>query len=180
MVEKHLLKLSGNGPHQKPGSSAVTVEDVHVAVAFIQDKCVVALLRALYGGDESGLAIIHHTLATKFSHIRRWRKGTRERLAKLAVDEFLYPITCGQCGGAGKLLARRDGEGVLEIPCELCEGKGFRRWSNRRRAKCLGISHQSWGELYSNIYDDYLIQLTNWKSEGQRAVHKSLHRSTLL
>lgn len=179
MVEKHLLKLSGNGPHNRPGSSAVTVEDMHVAVSYIGEPHISALIRALYGHDESGLATVQMALVTKFAHTRRWRHGTRERLAQIAIDEYLYPVTCSQCGGAGKILARQDGRGVIEIPCEPCEGRGFRHWSMRQRAKRLGISHQSWGQLYADIYDDYLAALDAWKLEGVRKVAKSLHRESL-
>ncbi len=174
MVERHLLKLAGTGPHPKPGRDAVTVEDVQVAVSYIGESHIAAMMYAIYGLDESGVPTIATALVRQFRPVRRWRTGTRAKLARQAIEEFLNPDVCPNCGGTGKVLARTVGEGVLEVTCDPCDGRGIKRQSLRRRARRFGISHQAWREQYDQVYQEFLFQLDQWRLEGMRYVKRQL------
>ncbi len=169
-MEKHLIKLSGNGPHPRPGNvSTVTVEDMHLAVAKITDKHVGALLLARYGGDDGQRTVIITKLKTMFLSHRKWKMSQCELLVSNALDEYLNPRYCKACNGFGHTMQTVRSKGAIQVECEVCSGKGILPFSKRERARRMKVSAPTWNN-YQSIYQLVLDTLTDWNFNGVKFV----------
>lgn len=166
MVARHLVKLSGYGPHRYDGQT-VSVEDVAASLAKVREPWIVALLRAQFAADASGIPLVRMELTTRFARSKHWRRDRLDRLADLAVREHLAPAVCRVCAGEGSTAQEVImGRPAIRVPCRPCDGRGFRDWPQRTRAAAVGVDVSGWNRRYQGIYGQMQIELRNWVSQG--------------
>jgi hypothetical protein len=85
-----------------------------------------------YNEDQRDAALTLAEVARHHKELRSLRPGLRNRLAALAVVEWLHD-NCPDCNGNG---LKKSGNGVM-IECQTCKGCGKRRYSDYDRISIL-------------------------------------------
>jgi hypothetical protein len=133
------------------------------AFEFQHHKGMLDLLRARFA---RALRRDHtKTWAAKFLKMPRDKQlEVQQRMALVALDEFMRPDHCFACGGYGQeLTGVRVGQS-----CAQCGGRGLVSWSANARAKNLHVRRQDWEPVWSHAYlalIDYLKELERTGAE---------------
>lgn len=67
----------------------------------------------------------------------RARDIRQSSMIRTALDEYCDPRTCRTCKGQKKIKVHIEGKGVIDQNCVICEAKGWRAWSDNRRARSI-------------------------------------------
>ena len=101
---------------------------------LLEGRLIASLSRSLY---KQGVGI-----TTRFK-----RRVHPHKLVKTALLESIGDHICKDCDGVGSIRLKS---------CMTCEGYGRKGWTNRKRAKLLGVSSSNWNRDYSLMYIEAL------------------------
>lgn len=85
---------------------------------------------------------------------------------RVALAEYMDPRTCRRCQGTGQVLDRVVGKGMVKGTCGLCEGHGYRDWSDRRRARECDVDRHDWAKRWDPSYSSVLRSATGLYREA--------------
>lgn len=69
-------------------------------------------------------------------------------IREAVINEMTSPNHCSACGGRGDVTG-----GKLVIRCNQCDGTGTKPISDRQRAAAMGISAQTYAQMWRRVYD---------------------------
>lgn len=92
-------------------------------------------------------------------HVKQASIARRRRMVAAVLAEYCDPKTCSRCNGRGMIPVHIKGQGVMNHPCEHCEGKGYRAWKATRRITACGVqrSLDTWGMRHAQNYETTLV-----------------------
>lgn len=92
------------------------------------------------------------------------------RVAVVALVELVEWEPCRHCHGKGRVSRMVEGEGVIDIQCPECLGAKRLPWSDRKRARSLGMSLSVAQNRWLDMIDFAVSQLEGWANEGVTAI----------
>lgn len=98
-------------------------------------------------------------------------------MVRTALDEYQDPRTCRTCRGNGKLkvpvLMEVEGRGkinvVMDQLCVACEARGWKAWSDNRRARSIGGDRNAYVQRIAPGYEHVLRECTHLHRKGVEA-----------
>lgn len=124
------------------------------------------LARGLFAFEHRRAARIHATDPVARAQ-RRARHVRQSAQIRVALCEYLDPRTCRPCRGEGKVLDHVPGKGVKAIDCPRCAGRGWKPWSENRRASAVGGDRNAWRERYAPGYEFVLRECSSQYREAE-------------
>lgn len=116
-----------------------------------------------------------HTPADRAVNRAQERAFARQAaIVRTVIAEYQDPRICGPCRGAGKVAVHIEGKGVVEQGCPKCDGKGWRRWSDNRRAKAIGGDRNAYATKVAPAYEHTLKACTEQYRKGAEAFKQAL------
>ena len=92
------------------------------------------------------------------------RRVNPQKLVETALLESIGDHICRDCDGVGSIRLKS---------CMTCEGYGRKGWTNRKRAKMLGISSSNWNRDYSPMYTEALQIFYKFEDQLSQTLYKS-------
>lgn len=99
------------------------------------------------------------------------------RIIRTALAEHVDPKVCRSCKGAGKGLVHVEGEGVKVAACPKCAGRGWREWSDNRRAREVAVRRGDWLPHYAPAYEAVTDRVRSHRRAGERLLRERLFGS---
>lgn len=118
---------------------------------LLEGRLIASLSRSLY---KQGVGI-----TTRFK-----RRVEPYKLVQVALLESIGDHICKDCDGVGSIRLKS---------CMTCEGYGRKGWTNRKRAKLLGVSSSNWNRDYSPMYTEALQIFYKFEDQLGNALYKS-------
>jgi hypothetical protein len=118
-----------------------------------------------------------HTPAERAIHRAAAKAFERQAsIVRTVLAEYQDPRICAPCKGKGELLAHVEGKGVVTLTCAKCVGHGWLAWSDRRRAKAIGVDRESGIYLTQVLpgYERLLSACTSKYQAGSKAFKEAL------
>lgn len=136
------------------------------------------LLRVKYMGESLMVDLAADAVGHAVSEVMKWRDVDADlsiaeirRTAIAALTEFISPDVCQTCNGRRAL---KVGDAIIE--CKTCEGWGTQSYSQRKRAKLMGIDRRR--SKHSNglhrLYDVLGAMFAGWESEALSCVRRKI------
>lgn len=96
---------------------------------------------------------------------KRFKRSVHpHKLVKTALLESIGDNICKDCDGVGSIRLKS---------CMTCEGYGRKGWTNRKRAKLLGVSSSNWNRDYSFMYTEALQIFHRFEDQISSALYAS-------
>lgn len=109
--------------------------------------------------------------------LNRAQQRTFERQAAIVrtvLAEYQDPRICHACRGGGQVLAHIEGKGIVAQGCPKCDGKGWCRWSDNRRARAIGGDRNAYATRVAPAYEHTLKACTEQYRKGATAFKEAL------
>lgn len=119
-------------------------------VALVRDMCRGVIRREFHGRDYARL----------------------DALTRALLMEIRDTCRCDTCNGRGYLFD--DVEGFVE--CSNCGGTGNERYSNRKRSRCMEMSHTQFRREHEPVYNACFRELVAVQEAGLRQLWHQTHR----
>jgi hypothetical protein len=121
------------------------------------------------------LVIYAHTLRRPVSSDRL--PEMLHKIAVCCVVELVEWEPCRTCHGKGRVsVMKDDGAGVVEEICPKCKGARRLPWSDRRRARALGLSLSTAQNRWLDLLEFGISRLEGWANEGVSAIQHDMLR----
>lgn len=137
------------------GVGGLSPADIAHALAYCKSELSSLMLRVKWADQQEdfGKLVLEFILSVeRRAKKKKWRErkiGTIQRIAYTVVDEAINPRLCIQCKGRGESL-----DGQKMDTCPRCEGAGVLEWTDSDRARMIGITPQSFQEVWKLKYQD--------------------------
>lgn len=171
--------LSKLAPHAKfpngepPGGiPAITMEDVAGACAGMSRHAYLYAM-AKFCLDQNVMPELRRANRQMTAHkagLEGWRCDPQRVLilADLALDEALAPRVCRRCRGAALQQNQR--------ACPACNGKGRLGADGGQCSRALGVSRQSWCQVWRRRLDDVVRDLIFLEDGISRHIRRRIYR----
>jgi len=143
--------------HLAPGGIPnLTAEDIAHALGNIRNDDAVLYARVKFCGQSNYSENVARSIRRRFlerAADENWRiprHGFLLDLSYLLFVEAIDPRTCPWCAGTAELRP----EGMAVIVCEACNGTGRRAFRDTDRSRLVGVSPQSWANIWGARYSD--------------------------
>lgn len=111
--------------------------------------------------------LILYALALRRPFAQERLAQTVHTIARACLVEHIEWEPCRTCNGKGRVsVLRDDGTGVVDEACPRCKAIGWVHWSDRKRARALGLSLSTAQNRWLELYDFGISQLHGWMAEG--------------
>ena len=164
--------------HLAPGGIPVlTAEDIATALGMVKNQDAVLYARVKYCGQHDFAEDVALAIRRRFlwrAADENWkipRHGFLLDLSRLLLTEAVDPNICLWCNGSGD---GRHANGLV-VGCDGCNGTGRRKMWDRDRADLVGVSAQSWSNVWGKRYRDMQCETVDkWDDLIFNAVRKRL------
>lgn len=180
-----LAMLCAKVAHMEPtiaGFGVLQRYDVAHAIALIKNLPAQMLVRIKYADEVSNTETFEDQLCAaiergylahvvEFAAPQRWKVPRRTFLrdmCRLALIEYINPKLCYRCDGRGGWINRK----ALKVTCVECGGSGEGTYSDRQRARVLGVHEASWRQSWRDRYRAIQGVLDHYDGIGLGAIAK--------
>lgn len=94
------------------------------------------------------------------------------RAAHTAMAEHSQWTPCGTCNGSGTVYTKA-AAGVAPVTCPACNGARYIAWSDRGRARFMGLSLATAQHCRLDLVKHGVALLASWQSEGETAIRRN-------
>lgn len=142
------------------GDPEIEQEDISHAMARIDDRLAVDLIRAKYGlnsRDHDRLLGRFYFDANVLANKRHWkldRPGILLEVCKVVLSDFLHSHVCEVCMGRKHAIVN----GALVI-CQNCNGAGFKYPTDQNRAERIGINEKYYRQVWARRFAQLMADL---------------------
>lgn len=158
--------------------------DVVHAMALVKNLPARMLIRIKYADEVSNIDTLENEFAAavergllrhveQFAAPERWkipRKGFLRDMCRLSLVETIIPNVCWNCVGT----KGSPDTGGKWTPCGVCGETGFKRPSESKRARIMGVSKSGWVHSWSPRYRVLLDCWDKYEAIGLNGVAKRL------